>query len=90
MIKVNISGSEYVNVPANYISSCCTSSRGTIFTRGADIEQCKVSDDNNDDEDDDDDHNNNNNVQTYLKMEAKYSRLYGAIIYKPHIDLHRR
>jgi hypothetical protein len=43
MIKENIPGSEYVNVPAN-ISSWCTSSRGTIFTWGADIEQSKVSD----------------------------------------------
>jgi hypothetical protein len=44
MIKVNVSRSEYVNVPANNISSWCISSRGTIFTWRADIEQCKVSD----------------------------------------------
>jgi hypothetical protein len=41
---VNVSGSEYVNVPADNISSWCTSSRGIIFTWRADIEQCKVSD----------------------------------------------
>jgi hypothetical protein len=40
----NVPGSEYVNVPANNISSWCTSSRRTIFRWGADIEQCKVSD----------------------------------------------
>jgi hypothetical protein len=44
MIKDNVLCSEYVNVPGNNISSCCWSSRGTIFTRGADIEQTKVSD----------------------------------------------
>jgi hypothetical protein len=31
MINVNVSGSEYVNVPTNNISSWCTSSRGTII-----------------------------------------------------------
>jgi hypothetical protein len=44
MIKVKVSGSEYINFPADNISSWCTSSRGTIFTWRADIEQCKVSD----------------------------------------------
>jgi hypothetical protein len=44
MTEENVPGSEYVNVSANNISSCCTSSRGTIFTWGADLEQCKISD----------------------------------------------
>jgi hypothetical protein len=39
---VNVSGSKYVNVPANKISSWYTSSRGTIFIWGADTEQSKV------------------------------------------------
>jgi hypothetical protein len=43
MTEESVPGSEYVNVSANNISSWCTSSRGTIFTRGADIEQCKIS-----------------------------------------------
>jgi hypothetical protein len=29
-MKVNVPGSEYVNVPANNISSCCTSSRQAV------------------------------------------------------------
>jgi hypothetical protein len=44
MIKENVHGSKYVDVPTNNISSWCTSSRGTIFAWGADIEQFKVSD----------------------------------------------
>jgi hypothetical protein len=44
MINVDLSGSEYVNVPADNISSACKSSRGTIFTLRADVEQCTVSD----------------------------------------------
>jgi uncharacterized membrane protein len=44
MIQVSVSGSEYVNVLANNISSWSTSSRGTIFTWKADIKQSKVSD----------------------------------------------
>jgi hypothetical protein len=44
MTEENAPGSQYVNVSANNISSWCTSSRGTIFTRGADTEQCKISD----------------------------------------------
>jgi hypothetical protein len=43
MIKENALGSEYVRIPANIISSWCKSSRGTIFTRRADIEQSQVS-----------------------------------------------
>jgi hypothetical protein len=43
-IEENVPGSEYFNVPAENISSWCTSSRGTIFTWGADIEQRKASD----------------------------------------------
>jgi hypothetical protein len=39
MMNVNVSGSEYVNVLANNISSWCASSRETIFTWRADIEQ---------------------------------------------------
>jgi hypothetical protein len=44
MTEENIPGSEYVNVSANNIGIGCTSSRGKIFTRGADIEHCKISD----------------------------------------------
>jgi hypothetical protein len=44
MTEENITESQYVNVPADNISSWCTSSRGEIFTRGSDIEQCKVCD----------------------------------------------
>jgi hypothetical protein len=44
MIEENVSGSEYVNFPSNKFSSCCTFSRGTIFIRGTEIVQCKVSD----------------------------------------------
>jgi hypothetical protein len=43
MIKENDFGSKYV-VSAKNISSWCPSNRGTIYTSGADIEQCKVSD----------------------------------------------
>jgi hypothetical protein len=39
MIKENVFDSEYMNVPANNISSWCTSSTGTICTRRADTEQ---------------------------------------------------
>jgi hypothetical protein len=44
MTEENVPGSEYANVSANNISSWCTSSRGAIFAREADVEQCKVSD----------------------------------------------
>jgi Leucine-rich repeat (LRR) protein len=44
MTQENIPGSEYVNVSANNISSWWTSSRGIILPRGADIDQCKISD----------------------------------------------
>jgi hypothetical protein len=44
MIKAGVPGSEYFNVPADNISSWCTSRKGTVFTWGADIEQSKVSD----------------------------------------------
>jgi hypothetical protein len=44
MIKEKILGSEYVNGPGNKISSWCTSTRGTVFTGGAESEQSKVSD----------------------------------------------
>jgi hypothetical protein len=44
MIKKNVSGCEYFNVPANNISIWCTSCRGTIFTWGADSEQIKLLD----------------------------------------------
>jgi hypothetical protein len=44
MTEENVSGSESVSVPADNISIWCTSSRGTIFIWGADIEQCKISD----------------------------------------------
>jgi hypothetical protein len=43
-VKENVPGSKYVNVPTDNISSWCTSSRGTMFTWGADIEQSRVSD----------------------------------------------
>jgi hypothetical protein len=42
-LRKTVFGSKYINVPANNISSWCTSSRGTIVIRGADIEQCNVS-----------------------------------------------
>jgi hypothetical protein len=44
MTEENVPGSKYVNILAYNISSWCTSSRGTIFKWGTDIEQSKVSD----------------------------------------------
>jgi hypothetical protein len=39
MVNENVLSSGYVNVPANNISSWGTSSRGAVFTWGADIEE---------------------------------------------------
>jgi hypothetical protein len=44
MTEENVPGSKYVNVPADKISSWCTSSKETIFTWGADTEQSELSD----------------------------------------------
>jgi hypothetical protein len=38
----NVPGSEHVIIPADNISSRCTSCGGTIFTGGADTEQSKI------------------------------------------------
>lgn len=44
MIKDNVFDTEYVSFPQNNISRRCTSSGGTMFIRGAEVEQSKVSD----------------------------------------------
>jgi hypothetical protein len=44
MIKENMLGSKYVNIPENNISSWSKSSRGTVSAWGAETEQSKVSD----------------------------------------------
>jgi hypothetical protein len=43
MLEQNIPGSEHVSVPTDSVDSWSTSSRRTIFARGGEFEQCKVS-----------------------------------------------